>query len=98
MPSARADETGVTNLGPVPDGLSFLEAVDLARGQRKYRINPGHQSRRMTVCETQREIWRIAETLPEPERTQLQLLAGAAFDFGKRMDARMKELKARCTC
>lgn len=90
-------EEGITNLGPVPDGLSFLEAIELASEQRKYRINPDHQSRRLTVCETQREIWRIAETLPEPKRSQLQLLAGAAFDFGKRMDRRMKELKTLCS-
>lgn len=93
----RSDETGITNLGPVPDGLSFLDAIEMTRAKRKYQINPDHQSRRLTICETQREIWRIAESLPEPERSQVQLLAGAAFDFGKRMDARMKELKAQCS-
>lgn len=93
-----SDEQGITNLGPVPDGMSFLAASVAAVGQRKYHINPGHQSRRLTVCETQREIWRIAETLPEPQRSQLQMLAGQGFDMGKRMNARMQELKARCTC
>ena len=87
-------EEGITNLGPVPDGLTFLEATAAAVPQRKYRIDPRHHSRRLTVCETQREIWRIAGKLPEPQRSQLQLLAGASFDYGKRMDARMKELKA----
>lgn len=87
-------EEGVTNLGPIPEGLSVLDAMAAVRDHRKYRINPGHESRRLTICEAVREIWRIADTLPEPERSQLQLLAGAAFDFGKRMDARMKELKA----
>lgn len=91
-------EAGITNLGPVPDGMSFLEASAAAVGQRKYHINPDHQSRRLTICETMREVWRVAETLPGPQRDQLQLLAGAGYDFGKRMDARMKELKARCTC
>ena len=88
-------EQGITNLGPVPAGMTFLGALDAVRGARKYRINPEHQSRRLTICETQREVWRIAETLPEPQRSQLQLLAGAAFDFGKRLDARLKELKGR---
>lgn len=86
-------EIGITNLGAVPAGMSFLEATEAMVEQRKYHINPEHQSGRLTICETMREIWRIAETLPEPERSDLQLLAGAAFDFGKRMDARMKELK-----
>ena len=96
MPFVK-DETGITNLGPVPAGMSFLEAIKAMEPHRKYQINPHHHSHRLTVCETQREIWRIAEALPEPERSQLQLLAGQGFDMGKRMDARMKELKARCT-
>jgi hypothetical protein len=91
-------EQGITNLGPVPEGMTFLEATKAVAPLRKYKINPRHHSGRLTVCETQREIWRIAETLPEPERSKLQLLAGASFDYGKRMDARLKELKARCTC
>lgn len=89
-----ADETGITNLGPVPAGMEFLDAIRSVEPQRKHRINPAHQSRRLTLCETQREIWRLASSLPEPHRSQLQLLAGAGFDFGKRMDARMKQLKA----
>lgn len=92
---AAKDETGITNLGPVPDGMTFLQAIEAAKPQRKYTIDPETQTRRLTVCETQREIWRIAETLPEPQRSQLQSLSGAAFDFGKRMDARMKYLRAK---
>lgn len=92
------DETGITNLGPVPDGLTFLQAVASTRAQRKFHINPDHHSRRLTLCEAQREVWRIANTLPEPARSRLQLLAGASFDFGKRMDARMKELKRMLEC
>jgi len=92
-----AGELGITNLGPVPDGMTFLEATKTVFEKRKYAINPDHHSKRLTVCETMREIWRIAEHLPEPERSQLQLLAGAGFDYGKRMDARMKELKAMLT-
>ena len=87
------NEEGITNLGPVPEGMTFLQAIETMRPQRKYEINPHHHSRRLTVCETQREIWRIADRLPEPTRSQLQMLAAAGLDFGKRMDARMKELK-----
>lgn len=91
-------ELNITNLGPVPEGMSFLEAAEAVKPQRKYHINPAHQSRRLTLCETLREIHRIADNLPEPERSDLHMLAGAAFDFGKRMDRRMKELKAMLPC
>lgn len=87
------NEVGLTNLGPVPPGMTFLAATESMVAARKYQINPRHQSRRLTLCETVREVWRIADKLPEPERSQLQMLAGAAFDYGKRMDRRMKELK-----
>lgn len=86
-------EQGITNLGPVPDGMAFLDAIRAAAGHRKHQINPQHQSRRLTYCEVMREVWRIADGLPGPERAALQDLAAAGFDFGKRMDARMKELK-----
>ena len=89
----RLDEVGLTNMGSVPAGMSFRDACRLIWAKRKYLINPAHHSRRLTLCETQREIWRIADTLPEPARSELQMLAGCAFDAGKRMDARMKELK-----
>lgn len=89
-----AGEGGITNLGPVPEGMTFLAATEAMCGKRKYTINPEHHSKRLTVCETVREIHRIADHLPEPERSQLQLLAGAAFDFGKRMNQRMVDLKA----
>lgn len=87
------DEVGVTNLGPVPEGMTFQQATRAMRERRKYQINPHHQSRRLTVCETMREIWRIADTLPEPQRSALQDLAWAGLDYGKRMDARMRELR-----
>lgn len=89
-----AGEEGITNLGAVPAGMSFLEATEAAAPCMKHRINPDHHSKRLTLCETVREIHRIAERLAEPERGKLQTLAAAAFDYGKRMDARMKQLKA----
>lgn len=89
----KIDETGITNLGPVPDGMAFLDAIRATADKRKHQINPHHQSRRLTYCEVMREVWRIADGLPGPEREALQELAAAGFSFGKRMDRRMKELK-----
>jgi hypothetical protein len=73
--------------------MTFRDACRSIWAKRKFFINPAHESRRLTLCETQREIHRIAETLPEPARSDLQMLAACGFDAGKRMDARMKELK-----
>lgn len=97
-PAFDPNEVMVTNLGPVPSGMDFMGAVRRLWVRRKYRINPEHHSRRLTLCETQREIWRIAEGLPEPVRTDLQTLAACGFDAGKRMDARMKEMKGLLGC
>jgi hypothetical protein len=88
------EEIGVTNLGPVPNGMSFLDATVAMRQQRKYTINPNCQSRRLTVCETMREIYRAAENIPEPHKQIIQELAAAGFDYGKRMNQRMVDLKA----
>jgi len=89
-------EVGVTNMGDVPNGMSFIEAT--AALPLKYRINPDHHSGRMTLCETMREIVRVARTIPEPQRSQIKLLAAAGYHYGKCMDRRMKELKAGYTC
>jgi hypothetical protein len=88
------EETGITNLGPVPEGMTFLEAARAVADQRKYAINPEKDSRRLTICETMRELHRRADALPEPHRSDIQTLAGAGFDFGKRMNQRMIDLKA----
>lgn len=85
-------ETGVTNLGPVPEGMEFYDALASMRDQRKYMINPAHHSRRLTYCEVMREICREAAS-EQPNMAKIADLAAAGFDFGKRMDARMKELK-----
>ena len=89
-----AEDPGPTNLGPIPLGVSFRQAIRCNRHLRKFAINPQHHTRRLTLCETVREIWRIADTLPEPQRSELQDLAGAAFDFGKRMNAKLKAYAA----
>jgi hypothetical protein len=88
------NEVGVTNLGPVPEGMTFLQAIRQSAPQRKYVINPLHQSRRLTVCETMREIWRISEEVDPEHGNALKELAAAGFDFGKRMDARMRQLRS----
>jgi hypothetical protein len=93
-PIPNLDEVGITNLGPIPPGLSFLQATYAARPLRKYHITPGHRSKRLTLCETMREVWRIANEMQGPEAEALKELAAAGYDYGKRMDARMKELKA----
>jgi hypothetical protein len=89
---AHPDEVGLTNLGPVPDGMTFLEATLAMRDRRKYQINPQHQSRRLTLCETAREIWRRADAAGDEV---VKELAAAVFDYGKRMNARMVELRDR---
>lgn len=90
---AGPEETGITNLGPVPDGLTFFEATAATIGARKFTINPQHRSGRLTLCEAAREIWREADRIGGAEGERLKVLAGAVFDYGKRMDARMKQLK-----
>lgn len=93
MRARDLDETGVTNLGPVPEGMSFLHATMAMRGRRKFVLNPGHHSKRLTICETLREIYRESEK-PKPDMAAIRELVMAAGDYAKRMDARLKELKA----
>lgn len=83
-------EEGITNLGPVPEGMSFIEATHALAGERRFIINPRHHSGRMTICETMREIWRLADRAGNED---IKALAAAGFDYGKRMNARMVELR-----
>ncbi|MFD0848219.1 hypothetical protein [Sphingosinicella xenopeptidilytica] len=92
MRARDLDETGITNLGPVPEGMSFLHATMAMRGKRKFILNPEHHSKRLTICETLREIHRESEK-PEPDMVAIRELVMSAGDMAKRMDARMKELK-----
>lgn len=88
-------ETGITNLGLVPRGMTFAEAILASAPQRKYHINPYEGGHRLTLCDTIRNSWQLVDKLPDgPEKQQLYENFRAMFDFGKRMDARMKELKA----
>lgn len=95
MPRA-SDEEGITNLGPVPAGLSFSEATSQTAARRKYRIDPYAGGNRLTLCDTLRQIWRLVDRLPSnPDKEQIRDYLAAAFDYAKRMDSRMKELKGR---
>lgn len=83
-------EAGITNLGPVPEDMSFLDATKAL--ELKYEINPNHFSKRLTICETSREIWRIADRIGDDD---LKALAAASFHFGKSMDRRLRYLRAK---
>lgn len=91
--AGRECEHMVTNLGVVPDGMSFLGATIQSGPLRKYQINPECYTGRLTICETVREIWRIADRIGGPNGDALKELAAAGYDYGKRMDARMRELR-----
>lgn len=83
-------EAGITNLGAVPDGMSFLDATKAL--ELKYEINPNHFSKRLTICETSREIWRIADRIGDDD---LKALAAASFSYGKAMNHRLVYLRAK---
>lgn len=78
----------LTNLGDVPKGMTFLEATKNL--ELKYRINPQNHTKRLTICETMREVWRIADQL---QNDDLKALAAAGFHYGKAMNNRMIELR-----
>jgi hypothetical protein len=93
MPSVN-DETGITNLGQVPEGMSFVAATAAVKHRRKFQIDPHRGGHRLTLCDTLRHLWRMTERdFPEPEKQDALELIAAAFDYAKRMDARIKELK-----
>ncbi len=92
----KYEEQGITNLGAVPPGMSYSQAVALMKSDRKYIIDPYEGGHRMTLCDTARMAWREVDKLPNcAEKQQLYEYIGAMFDYGKRMDARMKELKGK---
>lgn len=87
-------ETGITNLGMVPIGYTFAQATEAVKHKRKYFIDPDNGGHRLTICDTLRMMWREIEKLPVSEETmQIKEYIAQAFDYGKRMDARMKYLK-----
>lgn len=87
-------EEGLTNLGRVPKGMTFAQATAAMRSQRKWIINPHDNGHRLTICDTLRHIWRELDKMPDcAPKDQIRDYLGAAFDYAKRMDRRMRELK-----
>ena len=88
-------EEGITNLGLVPVGSSFLQAINSIKKDRKFFINENEGGHRLTICDTLRMSLREIKKLQEsPEKEILKEYIAQAYDFGKRMDARMKYLKS----
>lgn len=87
-------EEGITNLGLVPQGTSFSHAISQIKEKRKYHINPYNGGHRLTLCDTLRMAYREIDTIQDcSQKEQIKEYLAQAFDFGKRMDARMKYLK-----
>jgi hypothetical protein len=85
----------VTNLGPVPPGMTFLQATRAMKPQRKFEIDYYAKGNRLTICDTLRHMWREVDKLPNSEtKATLREYIAASVDYAKRMDLRMKELKA----
>lgn len=92
-------EDGITNLGRVPAGMTFEAATRAVADKRKYTINPYGGSHRLTICDTIRNMWRVVDGLPDgKEKELLRLYLGASFDYAKRMNNRMQQLKALEEC
>ncbi len=90
-----AGEDGITNLGPVPAGMTFADAIEATKPRRKFVLNHYEGGHRLTICDTIRHTWRVLDTMPDsPEKDQVREYLLAMGDFAKRMDYRMKELKA----
>lgn len=95
MTHKNSAEEGITNLGLVPVGMSFAQAISSIKSKRKYYINPYEGGHRLTVCDTLRMTLREVDKLPKSkEKEQIIEYIEQAYDFGKRMDARMKYLKS----
>ena|SRR5215217_6083212 len=90
----NSSEEGITNLGLVPQGASFYDAITSIRDKRKYFIRPYEGGHRLTICDTLRMTYREADKLYDSEeKEKIKEYISQAYDFGKRMDARMKYLK-----
>jgi len=94
LPNKNSAEEGITNLGMVPSNYSFSQAIRSVRNQRKYFINAYEGGHRLTICDTLRMTLREINKLEDSvEKKQIIEYIEQAYDFGKRMDARMKYLK-----
>lgn len=89
------EELNITNLGNVPQGMSYAQAVESVKHLRKYFIDPYSGGHRLTICDTLRMSWRILDTMERtPEVEQLYEYLAQCFHYSKSMDARMKYLKS----
>lgn len=95
MTHKNSVEEGITNLGLVPAGMTFAQATRKARDKRKFFINAYEGGHRLTICDTLRMTLREVNKLPDsPEKRQIIEYIEQSYDYGKRMDARMKYLKS----
>src|SRR6218665_2644628 len=87
-------EEGITNLGLIPKGVRFYDAVVAMRQKRKFVMNAYEGGHRLTICDTLRMTSREIDKFKDsPEKRVIKEYLNQAYDFGKRMDARMKYLK-----
>jgi hypothetical protein len=95
MQNKNSAEEGITNLGMIPDGMSFPDAIRSIKSKRKFFINEYEGGHRLTICDTLRMTLREVNNLPDTlEKKQIREYLEQAYDFGKRMDSRMKYLKS----
>ncbi|HEY4136486.1 MAG TPA: hypothetical protein VGO34_14875 [Alphaproteobacteria bacterium] len=91
-----AGEEGITNLGDIPRGMTFEQAIKATRHLRQYSIDRHDGGNRLTICDTLRQIWLTLDGMPNStEKDLIVEYVQAAADMAKRMDARIKELKAQ---
>ncbi len=87
------DESPIKNLGRVPVGMTFIDAAKAL--PLKVTIDPFYNSRHLTICETMREVWRVADRIGGRDGADLKALAAAGYHFAKAMDSRLREVRAR---
>lgn len=46
-----------------------------------------------TICGVQRQLWHYINQLPEPQRTDAEVLLAAAYVMGSKMDRKLREYK-----
>lgn len=87
-------EEGITNLGLVPNGMTFSQATSAISHKRKFFINAYEGGHRLTLCDTLRMTLREIDKLSDSsEKFQITEYIEQSYDYAKRMDARMKYLK-----
>lgn len=75
---------GASYLGPIPEGVSVLEAARAV--DRRYEMDPSYASGSLTICEVLREIHRASD-----DPGAVRELSRTAYDCAKRMYHRLVE-------